>query len=98
MLRHCVMFKWNEGVSDETKAAISAGLDQLADLDAVAAYHHGPDAGISDGNWDYVVVGDFTTVDNYQTYATDADHLALIADVIRPNISSRAAVQYTIDD
>ena len=94
MFRHCVMFTWNDDVTDEAKAAIGAGLDKLAQLDVVAAYQHGPDAGVSEGNWDYVVVGDFASIDDYKVYATDAGHLALIADLIKPNINGRAAVQY----
>lgn len=90
------MFKWNDGVSDETKAAVSSGLDEMAKLDGVMAYDHGPDAGISDGNWDYVVVGDFADADGYSAYATNADHLALIGDLIKPNISARAAVQFSL--
>ena len=58
MFRHCVMFRWADDVSDETQATVSAGLDALATLPCVSAYHHGPDAGVSDGNWDYVAVGD----------------------------------------
>jgi hypothetical protein len=94
VFRHCVMFTWADNVSDTTKAAISAGLDELAELDCVTAYQHGPDAGISDGNWDYIAVGDFASVEDYRTYATDAGHLLLITDLIKPNISGRAAVQY----
>lgn len=96
MIRHCVMFKWADGATDEAKAAVSAGLDELAKLEVIAAYHHGPDAQISDGNWDYVAVGDFASVADYQAYAVAADHVELIANVIRPNISARAAVQYNI--
>lgn len=96
MLRHCVMFTWNENATDDIKAAVSAGLDQLGLLDGVVAYKHGPDAGISDGNWDYVVVGDFESVDGYRSYAADAGHLDLIATLIKPNISGRAAVQYEL--
>ena len=94
MFRHCVMFTWADGVSDETKAAISAGLDKLADLSCVAEYRHGPDAGIGDGNWDYVAVGDFVSVDDYREYARDGGHVQLVADLIKPNISGRAAIQY----
>ena len=96
MLRHCVMFTWAENVSDETKAAISAGLDGLAKLGCVAAYHHGPDAGISDGNWDYVAVGDFASVEDYRIYSADTDHQLLItssrisAAALRCNTSSSA--------
>jgi hypothetical protein len=94
VFRHCVMFKWADDVSADAKAAVSAGLDELAKLTCVQGYQHGPDAGVSDGNWDYVAVGDFASVDDYKTYATDEGHLTLIADLIKPNISARAAIQY----
>jgi len=68
------MFKWAEGVTDEAKTAVSAGLDELSKMDCVAAYKHA-----------------------YRTYASDEDHLALIADVIKPAISARAAVQFHFD-
>ena len=88
------MFTWNDSATDEAKAEIATGLDEMAALECVAGYRHGPDAGVSDGNWDYVVVGDFASVEDYLTYASDESHLRLIADHIRPNISARAAVQY----
>ena len=96
MLRHCVMFTWSDDVTDEAKAEVSAGLDGLASLPGVVAYRHGPDVGISDGNWDYVVVGDFETTEAYRNYAADQGHLDLIAEKIRPFITGRAAVQYEI--
>lgn len=96
MLRHCVMFTWSDDVTEEAKAAVSAGLDGLASLPGVASYRHGPDVGISEGNWDYVVVGDFETTEAYESYATDQGHLDLIAEKIRPFITGRAAVQYEI--
>lgn len=96
MIRHCVMFRFNDGVSDDVKRTISDGLDQMANLPMVGTYQHGPDAGISDGAWDYVVVGDFDTAEDYQAYATDESHVALIDGHIRPAISARAAVQYEI--
>lgn len=94
MLRHCVMFKWKPEATDEAKAAISAGLDKLAELDFMQQYQHGPDAALNEGNWDYVVVADFVTVENYRAYATDPDHVELITDLIRPAIIDRAAIQY----
>ena len=96
MFRHCVMFKWADDVSDQTKADIATGLDRLATLDCVHAYQHGPDAGVAEGNFDYVVVGDFTSVDAYREYSAEAGHLELISSLIKPSISARAAVQYEI--
>lgn len=91
------MFRWAEGTTDETKAAVASGLDEMIKLDCVSAYKHGADAGISDGNFDYVAVGDFESIAAYRAYATDPGHLDLIASVIKPAISSRAAVQYHYD-
>jgi len=88
------MFKWAEGVTSETVADVSAGLDKLADLECVVSYHHGPDAALVEGNYDYAVVGRFDSVEGYQAYATDEGHVALVKKVIAPNISARMAVQF----
>jgi len=88
------MFKWNDDVTNDARVAIANGLDEMAKLPFIANFSHGPDAGVSDGNWDYSVVADFASSAEYRTYADDADHLQLIADAIRPNISARAAVQF----
>ncbi len=93
MLRHCALFTWNPDVTDETMAAIKAGLDRLATLDCVAAYTHGPDAGLREGNFDYAVIGDFETVEAFQEYSSEEGHRALIKDLIIPNISGRAGIQ-----
>ena len=97
MFRHCVMFKWKPGTDEAAKKTIFAGLERLAQLDVVMAYRHGPDAGLRAGNWDYMVVGDFASVDDYQSYAVDPTHTSLIADHIGPAIADRAAVQYELD-
>jgi hypothetical protein len=94
MIRHCVLFKWADGATAEAKATVAAGLDELAGLDMVSAYQHGPDAGLSEGNWDYVIVADFADADRYLAYAADEAHVTFIVDHLRPNISGRAAVQY----
>ena len=93
MLRHCALFTWNPDVTDGTIAAIKAGLDRLATLDCVTAYTHGPDAGLREGNFDYAVIGDFETVEAFQEYSSEEGHLALIKDLIIPNISGRAGIQ-----
>ncbi len=88
------MFRWADGVTDDVKKVIGSGLDRLAELDCVSGYTHGPDAGVSEGNFDYVVVADFASVDDYREYATEPGHQALIDELIRPNIAARAAVQF----
>ena len=96
MIRHCVMVRWQPGTSAGTIDQISAGLDELAELDVVRAYRHGPDAGLAEGNFDYVVVGEFDDEAGYLAYATDEGHVRFVTETFRPNITERAAIQYEI--
>ena len=97
MLRHVVMFKWNGSVDPAHVAAVATGLDGLrAEIPQITAYHHGPDAGINDGNFDYVVVGDFADRDDYLTYRDHPLHTAFIGELIAGHVDGRSAVQYEI--
>ena len=99
MLRHVVMFRWTPEASAEAKARVAAGLAALpAAIETIRAYRFGPDAGLADGNWDFVVVADFTDADGFIAYRDHEDHRALIEQRIRPILSERAAVQFVLSD
>jgi hypothetical protein len=99
MFRHVVMFRWTAEASAESKAEVASGLAGLpAAIDTIRAYRFGPDAGLAAGNWDFVVVADFTDVDGYLVYRDHEVHQALIAQAILPIVAERAAVQYTLSD
>jgi hypothetical protein len=95
MLRHTVMFRWAEGTTDAQIDEISQNLDSaVAVIPAIAEYRHGRDAGLADGNFDYVVVADFATTDDYVVYRDHPEHQRVIAELIKPRVAQRAAVQY----
>jgi hypothetical protein len=95
MFRHVVMFRWTDEATDDDVAAIAAGLSDLpTQIPEIRVYRHGPDAGVNDGNFAYVVVADFDTVDDYLVYRDHPTHQQLIAERIRPFVAERAAVQY----
>lgn len=96
MFRHCVMFRWKPEVTEIERSTIALGLDELAALLANKAYAHGPNVGLAEGNWDYVIVADFESRSDYEAYAADPGHIELIKGRISPNIEERAAVQYEI--
>lgn len=99
MFRHVVLFRWSPEATEEAKAAVTAGLDALpAAIPSIAAYRHGPDAGLAEGNWDYAVVADFADEAGYVAYRDDATHQALIAQQIAPIVAARAAVQHHVAD
>lgn len=98
MFRHVVMFRWNDEVTDEQLVATSAALDALPSvIDQIVAYRHGPDQQLADGNFDYVVVADFASVDDYLVYRDHPEHRRLIAEHITDHVAQRAAAQYELD-
>ena len=95
MFRHVVMFKWNNDVDATHIEATGAALDALvATIPEVSDYRHGPDLGLTDGNYDYVIVGEYASIDDFVTYRDHPDHQQVVADYIKDRVSARAAVQY----
>ena len=94
MFRHVVLFRWVDGVTDEQVAAISDELLRLPSIiPELRAYWVGPDAGASEGNFDYAVVADFDDVDSWRVYRDNPEHQRIATEMIRPLVTERAAVQ-----
>ena len=97
MIRHVVMFRWKEDIGAGDIDTVVAGLRTMPDLiPEIREYRFGPDLGINETNWDFVVVADFATTEDYTTYREDPRHRALIAEQIAPRLAERASVQYDI--
>ncbi len=96
MIRHVVVFRWNDTVTDESLAALSAALDALPDeIEQLVAYRHGSDLGLADTNHDYALVADLASTDDFAAYRDHPAHQAVIAEHIAPYVDSRVAVQYS---
>jgi hypothetical protein len=93
-VRHMVLFRFKDGTSDEQIATLSAGLDALPTTIAeVRSYVHGRDMGVRAGNWDYGVMAEFDSVEDFQIYREHPDHQALVRDLLDPVSQERASVQ-----
>jgi hypothetical protein len=93
--RHVVMFTWEEHVDAEHIDLVRSGLSALPiEIDVIRNYAHGSDVGISEGNYDYVVVADFDNVNDYRTYRDHPQHVLLIEELIKGHVARRAAIQY----
>ena len=98
-LRHVVMFRFTDDATDEQRRALARGLAGMpAATGALRAedYRHGFDAGVNPASWDYVVVADFASADDYVAYRDHPDHQALIRDLVTPIVADRASVQYEL--
>ncbi|MFN8105158.1 MAG: Dabb family protein [Acidimicrobiia bacterium] len=97
MFRHVVMFRWRDDATPEDVAAVSAQLAALPALvGSVREYRFGPDAGVNDGNCEFVIVADFDDVDAYLVYRDHPEHQRVIRDHIAPILAERHAVQHTV--
>jgi hypothetical protein len=95
MIRHCVMVKFRDEATPDQVADLIAALEALPQLvPEIRSYSVGPDAGLNDGNFDLVVVGDFDDVAGYRAYAANPDHVRVIETHLRPIVAQRTAVQY----
>jgi hypothetical protein len=98
MLRHVVMFRWNDDVAPGHTAVVAAGLDALpAEIEVIRSFRHGADLGAVAGNFDYALVAEFDSVDDFLTYRNHPVHQAFVAANIATQAKDRAAVQYVID-
>ena len=80
MIRHTVLFSWNEHATDEDKRR---ALDELATLPdivpSVRAFAVGVDVGVNEGNYDFAVTADFDNINGYLAYRDDPAHRAMVA-------------------
>jgi hypothetical protein len=84
-IRHIVLFKFTAGTSGQQVAELSAGLNSLpVSVPEIRAYRHGPDAGILDTSWDYAVIGDFDSAEEFFTYREHPLHQKLIREHVEP--------------
>ena len=93
--RHVVMFQWADDVEDDHVGRVRAGLDALpSQIPQIRAYVHGADVGVSEGNFDYVVVADFDTVGDWRIYRDHPAHVLFIEEQIKGKVKQRGAVQF----
>jgi len=92
------MFQWAAETSEEDRAAAVGALHQLRDTVAhLCTLRVGTDAGLAAGNFDVVVVADFPKAEDYATYVDHPEHQKVVSERLRPFITTRAAVQHTLD-
>ncbi|MEM9515961.1 MAG: Dabb family protein [Actinomycetota bacterium] len=97
VVRHVVMFRWHDHLDDTAVAALGAALDRLpAVIGEIKSYVHGADLELSDTTFDYVLVADFESIDDFRTYRDHPEHQAFIAEHIADAAAQRVAVQYRV--
>ncbi len=98
-IRHAVLFRFNDDVTEAQIDALAAGLTTMPEeTGAVDAdrYQHGRALGLNVGSWDYAVVGEFTDANAYEAYRDHPAHRSLIRELVEPITAERASVQFEL--
>ncbi len=97
MIRHVVMFRWNDGVDAAHIAATTAEFAALPSaIPQIRSYAWGADLGVATTNFDYAVTGEFDSVDDFLAYRDHPAHQALVQAFIVPHVRERIAVQFDV--
>ena len=87
--------------NEATDADITALIDGLEALPGVVPelrnFSVGLDAGLVEGNYHLVLIADFDDEEGFARYNSNDEHQTVIAERIRPLMTSRSAVQYFLD-
>jgi hypothetical protein len=95
VFRHIALFRFVDDATDEQVAAVVEGLRSLpAQIPELVDYRVGPDAGITDGSYDFAVVADFAEEADFPRYRDHPAHQAVATGLVRPILADRATVQY----
>ena len=93
--RHVVLLRWDDDVPEDHVEQVRAGLDALpAQIPQIRTFLHGSDVGVSEGNYDYVVVADFDNVQDWRAFREHPAHVLFMEEHITGKLKGRAAIQY----
>ena len=94
MFTHVVTFTWNENVpAGHPESAREQLYAYARTLQGCVSYTCGPDLGLVQGNADFAVIAVFEDEASWHAYDTADEHNRIRAEVFRPYVSVRSAVQ-----
>jgi hypothetical protein len=93
--RHVVLLRWADDVPEDHVERVRVELDELPrQIPQIRSFLHGSDVGVSEGNYDYVVVADFDNVHDWRSFREHPAHLLFMEEHITGKFKDRAAIQY----
>jgi hypothetical protein len=96
VIRNVVLAKLVDGYDPAEVEQIQQGLRAL-DCPGTVSYTIGTDAGLREGNWDFVIVADFVDEAAYREYDADAEHNRLRAR-LATFVDQIARAQFVVPD
>ncbi|MCL1588503.1 MAG: Dabb family protein [Actinomycetia bacterium] len=97
MIRHVAVFRFKDNVTDAIVDEIDKTLATLPSIiPEIVSFSSGRNANITEGAWDYAVVSDFASPEDYLVYATDPQHVEMVKNLVGPHVLEASRTQFEI--
>lgn len=97
MIRHFVLLKWNQDITEEQLAVFDAAYADLPNkIPTIQTICHGADQNFYPGNYDYVLMLDFLNREDLDNYVASPAHAELLEKVVGPYLEGWAIAQLAI--
>jgi hypothetical protein len=98
MIRHVAVFRFKDSATDAVIDKIDATLATLpAIIPEIISFSAGRNADITEGAWDYAVVSDFASPEDYLVYATNPQHMDMVKNLVGPRVLEASRTQFKVD-
>jgi len=95
MIRHVAVFHFKDGVTDAVIDEIDRTLATLPSIiPEIVSFSSGRNAHVTQGAWDYAVVSDFLSPEDYLVYATNPQHVDMVKNLVGPHVSEASRTQF----
>jgi len=99
VIRHCSLFKFKQGTSPELIDTIVSEFRALdGKIPVVKQLVVGRNIGFMSDNYDMAANILFDTIDDYRAYAENETHWTFVRTHLLPNLETRCAVQFDLDE
>jgi hypothetical protein len=95
MIRHILLLNWVDPLDAAKIDDAVRIVESVRTLPWIAGLYHGSGLKLAADGYDFVVVMDFASEDDWRAYDGDPQHKAA-ADALRPLVSAKARIQFEV--
>jgi hypothetical protein len=98
MIRHVAVFRFKDSATDIVIDEIDVTLATLPSIiPEIISFSSGRNANVTEGAWDYAVVSDFASPEDYLAYATNPQHMDMVKNLVGPHVLEASRTQFEMD-
>ena len=98
MIRHVAVFRFKNNVTDAIIDEIDETLATLPSIiPEIISFSSGRNADVTESAWDYAVVSDFASPEDYLAYAANPQHVDMVKNLVGPHVLEASRTQFELD-